>query len=164
MKIEGKEYQLAINNGPNHLHGGIKGFDKVVWEYTVRNNQLVLSYLSPDLEEGYPGALLVNVTFELNERDEFIINYKAATTKPTVVNLTNHSYFNLAGDHTSFEEIYKHQVYIDAKEITEVNDDLIPTGKLYVYLNNNYIPNERVLENWCTNGKGKDSPIFHLIH
>ncbi|XP_072381446.1 galactose mutarotase-like [Diabrotica undecimpunctata] len=129
MKIENQEYQLATNNGDNHLHGGIKGFDKVVWDYSITGNQLTLSYLSPDLEEGYPGSLVVNVTFELTVSNMFIINYKAMTTKPTVVNLTNHSYFNLAGNDAGAKELYEHVVRINADHITPVDDSLIPTGQ-----------------------------------
>ncbi|XP_057667630.1 galactose mutarotase-like [Diorhabda carinulata] len=129
MTIEGVEYNLAKNDGSNHLHGGVRGFDKVVWDYSIKGNQVTLSYASPDMEEGYPGTLLVNVTFELNSSNEFVINYKAMTTKPTVVNLTNHSYFNLAGDSTGAEELYKHMVKINAPHITEIDDELIPTGK-----------------------------------
>ncbi|KAJ8933346.1 hypothetical protein NQ314_014059 [Rhamnusium bicolor] len=129
MTIEGVTYNLAVNNGPNHLHGGIRGFDKVVWEHYVNGNQVILSYHSSDLEEGYPGDVLVNVTFELTESNEFLIDYKATTTKPTYVNLTNHSYFNLAGHNKGAAEIYKHIVSINADRITEVDSDSTPTGK-----------------------------------
>lgn len=130
MTIEGVTYQLATNDGLNHLHGGIKGFDKVIWEYYVTDNKVVLSYHSKDLEEGYPGDVVANVTFELTSNDELLIDYKATTTKPTVVNLTNHSYFNLAGHDKGAKEIYKHVVSINADKITEVDSESIPTGKL----------------------------------
>ncbi|CAH1984833.1 unnamed protein product [Acanthoscelides obtectus] len=130
MRVEGKQYSLAVNNGPNHLHGGIRGFDKVVWEHHSKCNKVILSYYSADGEEGYPGGLLVNVTFELTAENEFSIDYKAICTKATPVNLTNHSYFNLAGHHTGPTEAYKHVITINADRYTEVDDTSIPTGNL----------------------------------
>lgn len=130
MTVEGVEYTLAINNGENHLHGGLKGFDKVIWESYVKNNVLILSYQADDMEEGYPGDLVTNVSFELTPKNEFLIEYKATTTKPTPINLTNHSYFNLAGNGKGSIELYKHYVTINADNITEVNAG-IPTGNLH---------------------------------
>lgn len=130
MTIEGVTYQLATNNGQNHLHGGIKGFDKVIWEYYVTGTKVVLSYNAQDLEEGYPGDVVANVTFELTSDNELLIDYQATTSKPTVVNLTNHSYFNLAGHDKGAVELYKHVVSINADKITEVDSESIPTGKL----------------------------------
>lgn len=127
MTVEGVEYTLAKNNGENHLHGGIKGFDKVIWESYVKKNIVILSYHAADMEEGYPGDVVVNVSFELTQENEFIINYKATTTKPTPINMTNHSYFNLAGNGKGSAELYKHYVMINADKITEVNGG-IPTG------------------------------------
>ncbi|KAJ8915082.1 hypothetical protein NQ315_014337 [Exocentrus adspersus] len=130
MTIEGVTYKLATNDGENHLHGGIKGFDKVIWEYFIKNTAVVLSYHAADLEEGYPGDVVVNVTFQLTVDNEFLIDYKATTSKPTVVNLTNHSYFNLAGHDKGAKELYNHVVSINADKVTEVESDGIPTGNL----------------------------------
>lgn len=126
--LDGKEYKLAVNNGPNHLHGGIKGFDKVFWDTKQTGNKIELSYLSKDGEEGYPGNLKVNVTYELTDADELKINYMAETDKPTPLNLTQHSYFNLSADAGS--TILDHEIQINADEITEVDADLTPTGKM----------------------------------
>ena len=131
FKIEGTEYTLATNDGPNHLHGGNKGFDKVVWESSVANDSvpsLGLSYLSKDGEEGYPGNLQVNVQYTLTDDDELKIEYKATTDKATVLNLTNHSYFNLSGDVAN--SILDHQLQIEADNYTPVDSTLIPTGQI----------------------------------
>lgn len=127
--LEGKEYKLAANNGPNSLHGGLKGFDKRVW--TVKdhgggdNAHLTLNYLSKDGEEGYPGNLDVTVTYTLTDDNELKIDYAAATDKTTVLNLTNHSYFNLSGA----ENILDHELKINASDFTPVDAGLIPAGK-----------------------------------
>ncbi len=133
FSVGGKEYTLAGNNNGNSLHGGLKGFDKTVWE--VKNNNasgnnptLELQYVSPDGEEGYPGNLTVNVKYTLTSDNEIKIEYNATTDKPTPVNLTNHSYFNLSGGKDS--TILDHELTINADKFTEVNDKLIPTGKL----------------------------------
>ena len=132
FKLEGKEYTLAANNGPNSLHGGIKGFDKVVWKVNEADSKpgtsLALTYLSKDGEEGYPGDLSVEVVYTLTDSNELRIDYKATTDKPTVLNLTNHSYFNLAGAGNG--NVLKHVLMIDADRFTPVNSTLIPTGKL----------------------------------
>lgn len=134
MTVENVKYTLATNNGSNHLHGGIKGFDKVNWESRVDGTKVTLSYLSKDMEEGYPGDLLVNVEFELTRENELLINYWASTTKTSPVNLTNHSYFNLAGHNKGSSELYNHVISINADRITEVDDESIPTGKFcFVY-------------------------------
>jgi Galactose mutarotase and related enzymes len=130
--LNGKEYQLARNDGKNHLHGGIIGFNKVVWDAaenrTEHGVELKLAYLSKDGEEGYPGNLRVNVSYLLNDRNELVINYTAATDKTTVVNLTQHSYFNLSGEASG--TILGHEMMINADQYTAVNDELIPTGEL----------------------------------
>ena len=129
FKIDSTEYLLAINNGPNHLHGGNKGFDKVVWDAVVENDTtatLQLSYLSKDGEEGYPGNLKVNVKYSLSDEDELKIEYNASTDKATVVNLTNHSYFNLTGDVAN--TILDHELEVAADNYTPVDSTLIPTG------------------------------------
>lgn len=126
--IDRTEYQLATNNGPNHLHGGIKGFDKAIWNATVlsQKNTVMFTRVSADGEEGYPGALDTRVTYELTDHNELIVYYHATTTKPTHVNLTQHSYFNLAGD----GDILGHELTIDADRYTPVDATLIPTGEL----------------------------------
>lgn len=130
FSLDGKEYSLALNNLGNHLHGGIKGFDKVVWNAKEINTGegvgLELTYLSPDGEEGYPGNLSVTVHYILTHNNELKIDYFATTDKKTVVNLTNHSYFNLAGEGT----ILEHQLMINADKFTPVDTGLIPIGEL----------------------------------
>ena len=131
FSIDSVAYTLAINNGPNHLHGGLKGFDKLVWEPTVENDSvpsLMLSYLSKDGEEGYPGNLKVDVHYTLTDEDELKIEYNATTDKKTVINLTNHSYFNLTGDVSN--NILDHVLQIDADHFTSVDSTLIPTGDI----------------------------------
>jgi len=131
FKIDDKAYSLAANNGVNHLHGGNKGFDKVVWEGTTESDSvpsLKLRYLSKDGEEGYPGNLAVEVVYTLSEEDELKIEYHATTDKPTVVNLTNHSYFNLTGDVNN--TILNHELQIEATAYTPVDEGLIPTGEI----------------------------------
>jgi aldose 1-epimerase len=128
FSLNGKEYQLALNNAPNHLHGGIKGFDKVFWESKQDGNKIFLSYLSPEGEEGYPGNLKVNVTYQLTDADELKIDYLAETDKATPINLTQHSYFNLSA--MNQETILDHLIQINADMYTEVDHDLNPTGRL----------------------------------
>ena len=129
--LDGIKYQLAVNNGVNALHGGIKGFDKVVWEgkasSDTNNSMLVLTYLSKDGEEGYPGNLSVKVTYTLNDLDELKTVIEASTDKPTPVNLCNHTYFNLSSCETS---ILDHLLMLNADRYTVVDDGLIPTGEL----------------------------------
>jgi aldose 1-epimerase len=130
--LEGKEYQLATNNGPNALHGGKKGFDKVVWTAAVPDPAqpaVELRYVSPDGEEGYPGELKVKVTYSLKPDNEIVIQYEATTNKATPVNLTNHSYFNLAGARSG-ETILDHELQLWADKYTPVDATLIPTGEL----------------------------------
>ena len=130
--LDGHTYSLAKNNGANHLHGGLKGFDKVVWQGSVnkdsRGPSVSFSRTSPDGEEGYPGALAVRVTYTLTDKNELILDYHATTDKPTVVNLTNHSYFNLAGEGSG--DILAHRVTIDADSYTPVDAGSIPTGEI----------------------------------
>ena len=131
FKIGDSTYALATNNGKNSLHGGNKGFDKVVWTagaVTDTVPTLELSYLSKDGEEGYPGNLAIKVVYTLTNDNELEITYDATTDKATPVNLTNHSYFNLTGDHAN--TILDHQLQIDADYYTPVDSTLIPTGEL----------------------------------
>jgi aldose 1-epimerase len=128
--LDGIAYTLATNNYPNALHGGLKGFDKRVWSATTREGldggELILSYLSKDDEEGYPGNLKVTATYTLMRDNALRLQYRAETDKDTVLNLTQHSYFNLAGK----GDILKHQVMIPADRFTPVDATLIPTGEL----------------------------------
>ncbi len=131
--LEGVEYKLATNNGPNHLHGGIKGFDKVVWKLKDIKAEgdeafVALSYLSADGEEGYPGNLSCTVTYTLTKDNELKISYEAETDKTTVVNLTNHTYWNLAGQGNG--DVLGHEVMLNADKYTPVDKDLIPTGEI----------------------------------
>jgi aldose 1-epimerase len=126
------EYSLATNNGDNHLHGGLKGFDKVAWEAEPYSGEgetgLRLTYVSEDGEEGYPGRLSATVTYVLTDENELRIEYLAETDKPTVVNLTHHSYFNLAGHDSG--DILGHELALTASRFAPVDQGLIPTGEL----------------------------------
>lgn len=126
FNLNSKNYQLACNNGPNHLHGGNEGFDKKLWDAETRDSeqgpQLVLRYLSPDGEEGYPGNLQVEVTYTLTLNRALQIDYLATTDAPTILNLTNHAYFNLAGRGT----ILDHEIALYADDYLPVDADLIP--------------------------------------
>lgn len=129
FKLDGKEYTLATNNGANHLHGGVKGFSRVVWDAQQQNDStLVLNYVSKDGEEGYPGNLNVKVIYSVSATNQLKIDYEATTDKNTVLNLTNHTYFNLNGQGSG--TINNHLVIINADRYTPVDSTLIPTGKL----------------------------------
>ncbi len=122
--LDGETYELAVNNPPNHLHGGLKGFDKVVWTSEPVESGLRLHYTSGDMEEGYPGTFVVSVTFTLRG-DSLEVDYIAVTDKPTVVNLTNHAYFNLRGG----GDILSHRLWVDADHYNPVDKGLIPLGE-----------------------------------
>ena len=131
FSLEGKRYELAKNNGPNHLHGGDIGFDRYVWKATAftdaqLGDAVKFERVSPDGEEGYPGNLRVSVTYGINDRNELTMAYEASTDAPTVLNLTNHCYWNLAGAGSG--KIFDHHVAIHAETLLEVDDNLIPTG------------------------------------
>lgn len=127
FSLEGKTYNLAVNNSPNHLHGGLKGFDKVVWTAEPHTGAAVkFTYTSPDREENYPGQLTVTVLMTLTDANELSIDYSAVTDEPTPVNLTNHSYFNLAGE----GNILNHELMIAAEHYTPTDADSIPTGEI----------------------------------
>jgi aldose 1-epimerase len=130
--LDGKTYHLAINNGPNALHGGLKGFDKVVWRAEPKQDSsgagVVFRYTSKDGEEGYPGTLNAQVTYTLTAHNELVIDYVATTDKATPVNLTQHSYFNLGGDGSG--DVRGHIMTIDADRFIPVDSTLIPTGAM----------------------------------
>src|SRR5262245_55868005 len=131
--IDGETFQLATNHGANHLHGGVKGFDKAVWSAEPFDrgggvSGVILRYISRDGEEGYPGTLHATVTYTVTPRDELVAEYTATTDRPTHVNLTQHSYFNLAGEGCG--DVLGHEITIDADRYTAVDEGLIPTGEL----------------------------------
>jgi aldose 1-epimerase len=130
--LDGREYTLAKNNGPNHLHGGLKGFDKVVWRGEARSDprgsSVAFTRTSPDGEENYPGTLRATIAYTLTADNELVIEYQATTDKATHVNLTNHSYFNLAGDGSG--DVLAHRLTLKADRYTPVDAGQIPTGEL----------------------------------
>lgn len=132
FELDGEKYALAQNDGNNHLHGGLQGFDKKLWSAHAKETNegpaLVLKYVSPDGEEGYPGTLTVKVVYTLTDHNALKIHYVATTDKKTIVNLTNHSYFNLSAGRS--DTILDHKLMIQADTFTPVDDTLIPTGEI----------------------------------
>ncbi len=130
FSLDGKEYTLAVNNGANHLHGGIRGFDKKNWATKIAPGQIAVNFslTSPDGDEGYPGALTAKVTYTLSEDDALRLDYEATTDQPTVLNLTNHAYWNLAG--AGEGDILGHELTLHAGKFTPVDEGSIPTGKI----------------------------------
>jgi len=130
--LDGKRYEMAINNPPNHLHGGNKGFNRVLWEFETQTSEKGVSatfrYCSPDGEEGYPGKLTAQTTYTLNRAGELRIDYEAETDRPTVVNLTNHSYFNLSGSPDA--PVLNHQLQIRSAHITPLTHDFVPDQQM----------------------------------
>ena len=127
FSLDGESYQLPINNGPNALHGGLKGFNAVIWDAEqTATNRIAFRYAAADGEEGYPGELHVEVVYTLTEENELTIEYRATTSKPTILNLTNHSYFNLSGDGDA--SVHDHSLQIDAKEYLPTDETAIPYG------------------------------------
>lgn len=125
LTIGGQAYALPINKPPHHTHGGVRSFDTFVWESEIRDGRLVLGRLSPDGEEGYPGNLRVSVTHEVTEAGELVLTYEARTDRDTVVNLTNHSYFNLEGG----GDVLGHVLRLKADYFDEVSEEFLPTGR-----------------------------------
>ena len=129
FELDGQTYKLAVNNPPNHLHGGPKGFYHVVFDATqISERHVRMQYLSPDGEEGYPGNLLLQVQFFLNDSNELTIDYTAVTDRPTVINVTNHAFYNLRG--ASLGKINDHEIMINAAHYTPVDETAIPTGEI----------------------------------
>jgi len=126
--LDGIEHVLAQNNGPNHNHGGVTGFDKVVWDAKQIRNGVQFDYTSPDGEEGYPGTLKARVTYTLTDANELIIDYLATADRATPVNLSNHTYFNLAGEGSN--TVLNHELMIDAEEMLAIGKTSVPTGKI----------------------------------
>ncbi|KAL4238835.1 hypothetical protein ACF0H5_003542 [Mactra antiquata] len=128
FRLDDTDYQLVINNGPNNIHGGIKGFSRRVWDAVIDGDKLVLTYKSPDGEEGFPGEINTNVAYSLTNDGCLTLDYTATSTKSCPINLTNHSYFNLKGQDS--DDVLDHVVQINADKCVPVDENLIPTGIL----------------------------------
>lgn len=128
MTIEGKDYRLEINNGPNHLHGGTKGFANRLWEGCVETNRVVFTLLSEDGDQGYPADLAVQAIYDFDDEDSLEITYMAKSTGTTPVNLTNHVYWNLSGEGSG--TVFDHELKLNASQVLEMNEVQIPTGRL----------------------------------
>lgn len=155
FELNGETYHLYINNGPNHLHGGKEGFDRKLWNHSVQEDKVVFSRLSPDGEEGYPGNLLVKVAYSLDEDNQLLIEYHALSDKDTILNLTNHAYFNLAGHNSG--TILDQELKFYSDSFCECDSDCLTTGKV--------IPVEGTpmdFRNWKTIGKEINADNIHL--
>lgn len=128
FKLDSKSYILASNENLNHLHGGIKGFDKVIWDSEVLENGVRFSYMSPDGEEGYPGNLNIEVTYTLNDKNELSIQYRASSDQKTILAPTNHSYFNLSGN--GKRDVLNHILTMKSDQFLELDHEFLPTGRL----------------------------------
>lgn len=128
MTVEGEEYTLEVNNGVNHLHGGTDNFANRVWESRVETNRVVMSLTSPDGDQNYPGELYVEAVFDFDDDNQLELTYMARTDRTTVVNMTNHVYFNLAGEGSG--SILDHELRLNCTEVPEMNDKQIPTGRM----------------------------------
>lgn len=167
FSINGQEYNVTLNKGTYHLHGGTKGFDKVLWEAHADGNKVVFSYLSKCGEEGYPGHVLVQATYQLSSKNELSLIMSATSTKPTPVNLTNHSFFNLAGHNKGKTGIMEHTMCINADRFTEVDHESIPTGELKCLTDTNMdLQVPRTLDNVLsvTSGIDHNYCINHCTH
>ncbi len=128
MTVDGEQYSLEINNGRNHLHGGTKNFANRVWESRVETNRVVMELLSEDGDQGYPGELAVEAVFDFDDDNALELTYRARTDRTTVVNLTNHVYFNLAGEASG--DVLDHELRLNASQVPEMNEYQIPTGRM----------------------------------
>jgi aldose 1-epimerase len=128
--LDGQEFALPVNNGKNHLHGGVPGFDRVLWRSRIEGDELVLDYRSPDGEQGYPGTLDASVRYRLTADNEIVVRFSSVTDRATPVNLTQHSYFNLAGGLNTLGDILGHEITIDADKFVPIDAGSIPLGNL----------------------------------
>lgn len=128
FRLNGTEYSLYINNGPNHLHGGKEGFDRKLWSASVQENKVVFSRLSPDGEEGYPGNLLIKVAYSLDDDNQLLIEYHALSDRDTILNVTNHAYFNLSGHDSG--TVYDQELKLYSEQFCECDKDCLTTGKV----------------------------------
>jgi aldose 1-epimerase len=167
FELDGKTYTLAKNDHNNHLHGGVIGFNKVVWDADVIENGVRFTYLSPDGEEGYPGNLHIQVTYTLDNDNQLKIHYGAHSDKKTLVTVTNHSYFNLSGNLK--RDILNHKLMIKSDQFLELDDEFIPTGNFLDVKNTPFdFSSERVIESGTTSahpqnalvGDGYDHPFL----
>lgn len=176
--LNGIQYNLTQNEGSNQLHGGLKGFDKVVWEPYLYKNKLTLSYISVDGEEGFPGTVLTQVTYQLTSNNELIFSVKATTTRPTPINIANHAYFNLAGQDSGPEGLFQHVVSINANWYTVTDRQSIPTGEVALVAGTDLefgTPHKMgpliqkrggYDNNYCINKDGHAGPVFvsRVVH